>query len=66
MESCKVNEEFNNLNYETSHDGLFKFTVAVDIDQEILDQVGEIRVTVYGSSAIYGYGKQDEYDTMKN
>ena len=54
MDSCKVNEEFTNINYETSHNGLFKFKVAVDIDQTILDQIEGLKVSVGGSSAIYG------------
>ena len=47
---------------KTSHDGLFQFK-AVDISQEILDQVGAIRVILGGTCALNG--RKDE-DTKNN
>ena len=61
VNECKVDEEFRNINMKTSHDGLFQFK-AVDISQEILDQVGEIRVILGGTCALNG--RKDE-DTKK-
>ena len=43
---------------KTSHDGLFQFK-AVDISQEILDQVGAIRVILGGTYALNGRKDED-------
>eukprot|EP00090_Calanus_glacialis_P038241 TRINITY_DN66828_c0_g1_i1.p1 TRINITY_DN66828_c0_g1~~TRINITY_DN66828_c0_g1_i1.p1 ORF type:complete len:227 (+),score=55.07 TRINITY_DN66828_c0_g1_i1:53-682(+) len=53
ISSCEVDHEFDGVNHKTSHDGVFK-VVAKNMRQEILDQVGGIKVTVSGSYATQG------------
>ena len=53
ISSCEVDHEFDGVNHKTSHDGVFK-VVAKNMPQEILDQVGGIKVTVGGSYATKG------------
>jgi len=50
ISSCEVDHEFDGVNHKTSHDGVFK-VVAKNIQQEILDNAGGIKVTVGGSYA---------------
>ena len=63
VNECKVDEEFRNINMKTSHDGLFQFK-AVDISQEILDQVGAIRVVLGGTYALNGRKDEDTIEKL--
>ena len=52
ISGCEVTEEFNGVNHKTSHDGLYK-VVARDIREDILDEIGGIRITFDGSCATH-------------
>ena len=53
VSKCEVDEEFNGINHQTSHNGVFKIKV-LDVDQSILEEIGGIELLLGGSYVTFG------------
>ena len=63
MADCSITAEFDGVSHKTSHDGLFKIKPR-QIPQEILNEIGGIRVRLGGSFVTFGKKKEDEVMKM--
>jgi len=54
ISSCKIDEEFDGVNHQTSHNGMYKIKVK-NVPQNILDEIGGIRIVMGGSYATFDY-----------
>ena len=57
VSSCEISAEFDGVNHKTSHDGLLKVK-SEGISEDILAEIGGIRVTLGGSYITRGKEEQ--------
>ena len=65
ISSCQIDEEFDGVNHQTSHNGVYKVKVK-NVAEDLLEEIGGIRIILGGSYTTYDFENEAESVILEN